>query len=93
VINVLIQVETFVPESKTYNELLDFEKRLDSTILRKQMDIHEAAFKSIKSKRILRIFVSNTASYQPHMAEGSEPDASPSWTLKIEGRLLEVIFY
>jgi hypothetical protein len=53
-----------------------------------------------QTKRIMRIFLSNLAAHQPHFAhadaevtddlpEQRHPQP-PSWTLRIEGRLLEV---
>lgn len=42
------QIEAIVPESKLYKELLDFEKKLDSTIMRKRLDLQETLNKSVK---------------------------------------------
>src|ERR1700730_8033467 len=61
----LLQIDTFVPESKVYTELCEFEKKIDSIILLKRLDIQEAVGKPAKSMRTLRIFVSNTAADQP----------------------------
>ncbi|KAJ3223865.1 SWI SNF, matrix associated, actin dependent regulator of chromatin, sub d, member 3, partial [Clydaea vesicula] len=91
-----MQIETFVPESKLFTQLQDFEKRLDQTILRKRLDIQEALSKPMKTQRFLRIFLSNLASDQ-YVEEGGQEDNNmdadnikcPSWTLRIEGRLLE----
>lgn len=63
--------------------------------MKKRLDVQEALGKPTKVRRTLRIFVSNTAADQ-----NSELDEinnfevnnenAPSWTLKIEGRLLDV---
>jgi len=42
-------------------DLLSFERKLDSTIMRKRLDIQEALKRPMKQKRKLRIFISNTA--------------------------------
>jgi SWI/SNF-related matrix-associated actin-dependent regulator of chromatin subfamily D len=55
------KVRELVPESQAYMDLLSFERKLDSTIMRKRLDIQEALKRPIKQKRTLRIFVSNTA--------------------------------
>eukprot|EP01135_Chromosphaera_perkinsii_P007109 Nk52_evm8s696 gene=Nk52_evmTU8s696 len=73
------------PESEIYNELVEFEKKVDAVILKKRLDMQEAMRKPGKSKRLLRVFVSNTFSNQ----DGSDADEPPSWTLKIEGRLID----
>lgn len=42
------QIESFVPESKLYTDLVEFEKKLDTTIMRKRLDIQEALGKPTK---------------------------------------------
>ena len=42
-------------------DLLSFERKLDSTIMRKRLDIQEALKRPMKQKRKLRVFISNTA--------------------------------
>ncbi|KAF1804832.1 hypothetical protein FB192DRAFT_1274326 [Mucor lusitanicus] len=88
------RVEAYVPESKLYTELSEFEKNLDVAIMRKRLDIQEALGKPTKVRRTLRIFVSNTAADQPGQLEEAtsfelNDDNAPSWTLRIEGRLLD----
>ncbi|CAO0798761.1 unnamed protein product [Mucor circinelloides] len=88
------RIEAYVPESKLYTELSEFEKNLDAAIMRKRLDIQEALGKPTKVRRTLRIFVSNTAADQPGQLEEAtsfelNDDNAPSWTLRIEGRLLD----
>ncbi|KAL0143418.1 hypothetical protein V8B55DRAFT_1477373 [Mucor lusitanicus] len=88
------KIESFVPESKLYTDLVEFEKKLDATIMRKRLDIQEALGKPTKVHRTLRLFISNTASDQSSTMEDENAfDLNngnvPSWTLKIEGRLLD----
>ncbi|KAL1933487.1 hypothetical protein VTP01DRAFT_7577 [Rhizomucor pusillus] len=91
------KIEAFVPESKLYTELTEFEKKLDASIMRKRLEVQEALGKPFKVKRTLRIFISNTASdqtrYQQNQEDDNQYDLSngnaPAWTLKIEGRLLD----
>ncbi|KAG2173269.1 hypothetical protein INT43_004643 [Umbelopsis isabellina] len=96
--NMPAKIDTFVPESKLYTELCEFEKKIDSTIMRKRLDIQEAVGKPTKTMRTLRIFVSNTAADQPSQQSSNDMDddgldlssgSAPSWTLRLEGRLLD----
>ncbi|KAI8346185.1 hypothetical protein BD560DRAFT_338673, partial [Blakeslea trispora] len=89
--NIPASIDSFVPESKLYAELVDFETKLDATIMRKRLDIQEALGKPTKIRRTLRLFISNTASN--HIGPEDETfDLNhgnvPTWTLKIEGQLL-----
>ncbi|KAG2234565.1 hypothetical protein INT48_000468 [Thamnidium elegans] len=92
--NVPPKIEAYVPESKLYTELCEFEKNLDVAIMRKRLDIQEALGKPTKVRRTLRIFVSNTAADQVSQLHDRNSfemnnENAPSWTLKIEGRLLD----
>ena len=66
------KVRELVPESQAYMDLLAFERKLDSTIMRKRLDIQEALKRPMKQKRKLRIFISNTTFPAKESAEGSE---------------------
>ncbi|KAJ3051187.1 SWI SNF, matrix associated, actin dependent regulator of chromatin, sub d, member 3 [Rhizophlyctis rosea] len=91
------KIEPYVPESKLYTELQEFEKKLDATITRKKLDLQDSLSKPIKQKRTLRVFLSNLAADQyvevSDLGAGDAFDLEsariPSWTLKIEGRLLD----
>ncbi|KAJ3195236.1 SWI SNF, matrix associated, actin dependent regulator of chromatin, sub d, member 1 [Irineochytrium annulatum] len=89
------KIDAFVPEAKLYTDLCEFEKKLDATIVRKRQDIQEALTKPLKAKRTLRIFLSNFGSNQMSntqamaMDTDSEFSKIPSWTLQIQGRLLD----
>ncbi|KAG1462065.1 hypothetical protein G6F46_003121 [Rhizopus delemar] len=95
--NLSPKIESFAPESKLYTELVEFEKKLDATIVRKKLDIQEALGKPTKIRRTLRLFISNTVTPVDQQQElKSEDNAfdlnnnnAPSWTLKIEGKLLD----
>jgi len=43
------QVRDLVPESQAYMDLLSFERKLDSTITRKRLDIQEALKRPMKA--------------------------------------------
>ena len=43
-----VQVIELVPESQAYMDLLTFENKLDSTIMRKKLDVQEALKRPIK---------------------------------------------
>ncbi|XP_015375617.1 PREDICTED: brahma-associated protein of 60 kDa, partial [Diuraphis noxia] len=82
------KVRDLVPESQAYMDLLAFERKLDSTIMRKRLDIQEALKRPMKQKRKLRIFISNT--FYPAKEPGENEEGSvASWELRVEGRLLE----
>ncbi|KAI9259356.1 SWIB/MDM2 domain-containing protein [Sporodiniella umbellata] len=76
---------------------MDFEKKLDETIMRKKLDIQESLGKPAKVRRTLRLFVSNqtaTPNDEEQISQGKEntydlSNNAPSWTLKIEGGLLD----
>merc|ERR1719383_1014209 len=81
------KVRELVPESQAYMDLLQFERKLDSTIMRKRLDIQEALKRPMKQKRKLRIFISNT-SFPAREGEGEEGSVA-SWELRVEGRLID----
>uniref|UniRef100_A0A1B6C299 DM2 domain-containing protein n=1 Tax=Clastoptera arizonana TaxID=38151 RepID=A0A1B6C299_9HEMI len=83
------KVRDLVPESQAYMDLLAFERKLDSTIMRKRLDIQEALKRPMKQKRKLRIFISNTFYPAKEASEGCEDGSVASWELRVEGRLLE----
>ncbi|KAI8994456.1 hypothetical protein BDB01DRAFT_846506, partial [Pilobolus umbonatus] len=92
--NIPPRVDTYICESRLYTELNELERNLDVAIIKKRLDIQEALGKPTKVKRTLRIFISNTAADQlSHVEEGNNYDLNtgnaPSWTLRIEGRLLD----
>jgi SWI/SNF-related matrix-associated actin-dependent regulator of chromatin subfamily D len=81
-----------VPEAEAFHRLVEFERRLDSTLLRKQLDIQESKqIKTARTTKILRMFVYNTHDNQQpyyHVEEAGVHEP-PSWTLRIEGYLLD----
>jgi len=81
------QVIELVPESQAYMDLLAFENKLDSTIMRKRLDIQEALKRPIKQKRTLRFFVS-TNYYQPKVDESGREGVA-EWELRVEGKLID----
>ncbi|KAG9046845.1 SWI/SNF complex component snf12 [Tulasnella sp. UAMH 9824] len=83
-------------ESALYHELQDMERSLDWTISRKRMEIQEALGRPVKIRRKLRVFISHSMSGQawqePTANDGlnfETGEGIPSWTLRIEGRLLD----
>jgi len=79
------KVRELVRESQAYMDLLQFERKLDSTIMRKRLDIQEALKRPMKQKRKLRIFISNTS----FPAKEGEEGSVASWELRVEGRLID----
>eukprot|EP00743_Colponemidia_sp_Colp-15_P002461 GILK01002668.1.p1 GENE.GILK01002668.1~~GILK01002668.1.p1 ORF type:complete len:536 (+),score=83.59 GILK01002668.1:68-1675(+) len=92
------KVMALVPEAQVYGSLLEFEKKLDSAITRKKLDIQETLKKPApKLKKILRMHIYNVhvnqkaddpelGTYQPQ--DWRRADAA-SWGLRIQGKLLE----
>lgn len=81
------RVRDLVPESEAYMDLLAFEKKLDSTIMKKRLDIQEALKRPMKQKKKLRIFISNT--FYPAKHDTEDDEGMASWELRVEGRLLD----
>ena len=83
----------------------EMEKKLDATIARKILDIQDNASKIPPVKRTMRLFISNLAANQFYDAQDSSMDVEgsasidslqdkiPCWTLKIEGKLLDVFYF
>jgi hypothetical protein len=87
------KIEAYVPEAKVYENMLELEKRLDATIMRKSLDIQDVLQKPAKKiPRKLRLFLSNISENQDGepASTAASPDSSPSWTFKLEGKLLDV---
>ncbi|KAL3320577.1 SWI SNF, matrix associated, actin dependent regulator of chromatin, subfamily d, member 1 [Cichlidogyrus casuarinus] len=86
-------VRQIIPESESYMELLEVEKKLDLVLMRKRLTLQEALKKPYKTKRKLRIMLSTTV--KPVInnvdAEGNSTGeaSAPSWELKVEGHLLD----
>ncbi|KAG9243490.1 hypothetical protein BJ878DRAFT_510510 [Calycina marina] len=79
-----------------YRQLRELERKLDATMMRKRLDIHDAVNRNVKRYRTLRLWISNTVEDQPWQADNIEPDAfdfnndlNSSFNVKIEGRLLD----
>ncbi|CAO1631555.1 unnamed protein product [Sympodiomycopsis kandeliae] len=94
-------VQRHVPESALYGQLQKDEKALDWTLARKRAELTDGmSSRPPKVKRTLRVFLSNTCANQPWQKEAANADSAsastsdgiPSWTLRIEGRLLEPNF-
>ncbi|PCH42853.1 SWI/SNF complex 60 kDa subunit [Wolfiporia cocos MD-104 SS10] len=102
--NALLQSPEFAADSQMYRDLLEMERRLDWTMTRKRVEVQDAIQRIAPTTRTLRIFISHTVSGQPWQqgieGAGAEGDAGkvnpetgegiPAWSLRIEGRLLEI---
>ncbi|TIB84159.1 hypothetical protein E3Q10_02142 [Wallemia mellicola] len=88
-------IDSVREQSKMYDDLLRFEKRLDMISAHKRSQIHDSLQRPAKTTRQLRVFISNTASGQPWQQQQDgvvnfeTGTGIPAWTLKIEGRLLD----
>jgi len=92
------KLNSFIPESKLYSSLLDFERKLDLCLARRQLDVQEALrVRNLqKVSKSIRLCVYNTYANQAgfyHVDNKTQLTVSepPSWTLKIEGKLQDDI--
>lgn len=60
-------------------DLLAFERKLDSTIMRKRLDIQESLKRPVKVKRKLRVFISNQ-----YFPEKPDPEGKPDGGTKVQ---------
>ncbi|KAJ1300093.1 hypothetical protein OPQ81_002575 [Rhizoctonia solani] len=88
--------ENGITDAELYEQLVEREKKLDWITQRKRIELQDALQKVIKTRRTLRVFISHTSSNQAWQAsENPAPpnfetgEGVPSWTLRIQGRLLE----
>ncbi|KAJ3507246.1 hypothetical protein NLJ89_g6411 [Agrocybe chaxingu] len=96
--NVILQNPEFAQDSKMYQDLLEMERKLDWTVMRKRAEVQDALGRTPTTTRTLRIFLSHTVSGQLWQTGGDigtianfdTGEGIPAWAFKIEGRLLEV---
>ncbi|XP_073525403.1 uncharacterized protein [Phyllobates terribilis] len=77
-------VASIIPESAVYSQLVELEGRMDAVLKRKKMDVQEWVKNPPHFRKTLRINVFNTFANQ-----SDQSGESPSWTLKILGRILD----
>ncbi|KAJ2597888.1 SWI/SNF and RSC complex subunit Ssr3 [Coemansia sp. RSA 1286] len=92
------KIESYIPESRLFMQLQALERKLDTKVVRKRLEVQEALGKPVYKKRILRVFVSNLAANQGAVGANDDSDlgdaerteaTAPSWTLRVEGRLVD----
>jgi len=76
------KLEAEVPESDLYTQLLDYERTIDATVLRKRYELEESV-KPTKAMKTLRLWVYSTT----QQAQGSSSATLPVQTLRIVGKL------
>lgn len=78
------------PETSFYSQMLEIESRLDAALVRKKVEIVEESIKNpLHVPKMLRIYVFNTHANQVGGFPQNSSAESPSWSLKITGRILE----
>ncbi|KAH0579919.1 hypothetical protein H2248_002741 [Termitomyces sp. 'cryptogamus'] len=93
--NVILQNPDFAQDSQMYQDLLEMDRKLDWTMMRKRSEIQDALTRNPSTTRTLRLFLSHTVSGQLWQGGGDitanfeTGDGIPAWQFKIEGRLLE----
>ncbi|KAI0750937.1 SWI/SNF complex 60 kDa subunit [Daedaleopsis nitida] len=95
--NALVQSPEFAEESAMYRDLFQMETKLDWTMTRKRVEVHDALQRSIPVTRTLRVFLSHTVSGQAWQREDVEVQPNPetgenipAWQLRVDGRMLEL---
>ncbi|KIJ64303.1 hypothetical protein HYDPIDRAFT_112289 [Hydnomerulius pinastri MD-312] len=98
--NALSQLPEFAQDSKMYQSLLEMERKLDWTMMRKRVEVQDALARNPTTTRTLRVFLSHTVSGQTWQVGETDGEGEtvnfetgqgiPAWSLKVEGRLLEV---
>ncbi|CAK9309137.1 unnamed protein product [Citrullus colocynthis] len=83
------KVASLLPESAIYTQLLEVEDRIDAALARKKKDIQESLKNPSRIQKTLRIYVFNTFENQNRNNSDQNSVDSPSWSLKIIGRILE----
>ncbi|KII90186.1 hypothetical protein PLICRDRAFT_138717 [Plicaturopsis crispa FD-325 SS-3] len=100
--NNVSQNPNFAEDSRMYQDLLEMERKLDWTMMRKKVEVQDALARNPATTRTLRIFLSHTVSGQAWQTGEAPPEGNaegnvnfetgqgiPAWAFKIEGRLLE----
>lgn len=91
-------VEEFIVGNgvQEYKSLREVERKLDYTMMRKRLDIHDSVTRNGKRFRTMRIWISNTAQNQPWQATALDENAfdfsaaeDGTYRVKIEGRILD----
>jgi SWI/SNF-related matrix-associated actin-dependent regulator of chromatin subfamily D len=80
-----------------YKELREVERTLDTTMMRKKLDVMDSKHHSRASRYgTMRIWISNTADNQPWQSSGIDADAfdfesdtNATYRVKVQGRLLD----
>lgn len=99
--NVILQNPDFAEDSRMYQDLVETERKLDWTMMRKKVEVQDALARNPTTTRTLRLFLSHTVSGQLWQTGGGGADETPlanfetgegipAWAFKIEGRVLEV---
>lgn len=77
------------PETFLYSQMLEIESRIDAALVRKKVETVESIKHPLHVQKILRIYVFNTYANQIGGLPQNTSAESPSWSLKITGRILE----
>lgn len=70
------------PEIKSYQDMLDFERKLDFSISRKTLDIQESLKRPARIKKVLKVSITNLFYRQ-------QDSGAPAWEVRIEGALTD----
>eukprot|EP01114_Cavostelium_apophysatum_P018211 TRINITY_DN5590_c0_g1_i1.p1 TRINITY_DN5590_c0_g1~~TRINITY_DN5590_c0_g1_i1.p1 ORF type:complete len:398 (-),score=68.24 TRINITY_DN5590_c0_g1_i1:3-1196(-) len=89
------KIEAVIPESHLYTQLLEFERTLDAKITQRRINMKESIRATpSKTAKILRLTARNfhhnqTGTYHTDSNLTGRLEEEPSWTFRIEGRLVD----
>lgn len=83
------KIAAIFPECALYTQLLEFESRVDSALVRKRIDIMESLKSPVRVQKVLRIYVFNTFANQTGINTEEGNPEPPSWSIRLIGRILE----
>eukprot|EP00808_Paulinella_micropora_P015841 g56158.t1 len=75
------QLDVWIPESRIYMQLLNFERRLNASIIERQLLMLSAMGTARRAQKVLRLYIST------EFQDVEDEDAN--WTLRIQGQLME----
>lgn len=89
------QLRGYVPESELHAQMCTLERQLDWNVSRKRAELLQSLQQrqTPSARRTLRMYLSNTVAGQtwqqrPQETGAEAPPLTPTWTFKVEGRLL-----
>lgn len=74
------KTNNIAPEIKSYEDMLEFERKLDFNMTRKTLDIQDSLKRPARVNKVLKVFITNLFYKQ-------QDTGAPAWEVRIEGGL------